>query len=142
MHYLVIGRGIATVDLERNAGVRYIPVLPSLVQCLGRGLLELGVLLPIALILCQGWLLCLECKIPPWFASLAAALLGSVGVPCLSAGGYLALMPFLSSLLLLLAVCAVLQWSMMFSLTVKMVELVGEMEELVELSYQYIVVFN
>ena len=104
VHYLVIGRGSATVDLERNAGVRFIPVLPSLVQCLGRGLLELGVLLPIALIVCQGWLLCLECKIPPWFASLAAALLGFVGVSCLSAGGDLALMPFLSSLLPL-AVC-------------------------------------
>ena len=113
VHYLVIGRGSATVDLERNAGVRFIPVLSSLVQCLGRGLLELGVFLPIALILCQGLLLCSECK----------------------AGGYLALMPFLSSLLLLLAVCAVLQWSMVFSLTGKMVELVGEMVELVELSY-------
>ena len=118
-----------------NAGVQSITVLPSVFQCLERGLLELGVFLPIALILCQGLLLCSECKIPPWFASLAAALLGCVGVPGLSACGYLALMPFLSSLLLLLAVCAVLQWSMVFSLTGKMVELVGEMVELVELSY-------
>ena len=32
-------------------------------------------------------------------------------------------------------VCAMLKWSMMFSLTGKMVELVGEMVEFVELSY-------
>ena len=69
VHYSVIcdGRGSATVDLERNAGVQPIPVLSSLVKCLVRGLLELG-LCPIVLLMCQGLLQCTDCNIPPWFS--------------------------------------------------------------------------
>ena len=43
-HNLVIVRDSATVDLERNAGVQSIPVLSSLLQYMGRDLLELGAL--------------------------------------------------------------------------------------------------
>ena len=129
VHYFVIGRGSATVDLERNAGVQPIPVLSSLVKCLVRGLLELG-LCPIVLLMCQGLLQCIDCNIPPWLANLA--MLSCVGVPGLSAGGLLVLMPCLSSLLLLLAVWAVWQWIMLSFVTRKMVELVGKMVEFVE----------
>ena len=111
----MIGRGIATVELERNAGVQPIPVLSSLVQCLGRGLLELGLCSQVLLKMHQGLLQCTKFNIPPWLASLAAALLGCVGVPGLSAGGYLAPMLCLFSLLLLLAVCSVWQWGILFS---------------------------
>ena len=124
VHYLVIVRDSATVDLERNAGVQSIPLLSSLVQCLGRDFLELGVFLPIALVLCQGLLQCSNFNIPPWLASLAAALLGCVVAPGFSVSGLLVLMPCLSSLLQLLAVCAVWQRSMLSFWTRKIVEFV------------------
>ena len=133
VHFSVIGRGSATVDLERNAGVQPILVLSSLVQCLGRGLLELGLCSQVLLKMHQGLLQCTKFNIPPWLASLAAALLGCVVALGFSASGLLALMPCLSSLLLLLAVCTVWQRSMLSFWTRKMVELVVKMVEFVEL---------